>query len=95
MSSQFGAPEFPRGKALGLTLHTLAHDYCTLLATDDNATWYQAVIDGYAKDAAIDRDMPSLIEETAWWADMLADDGYVHANLARHLSGAVRKARRS
>jgi WD40 repeat protein len=52
--------------------------------------WHATLLDGYARRAGQALAKLSCRRAVAWWSDALADDVYLHANLARHLVGCGR-----
>jgi hypothetical protein len=74
-----------------ITLHDLTHDACVVRASREGgaAVWHRRLIDAYSGELvpAADTLQPENVNSTAyvpWWSDKLADDGYVHLNLALH-----------
>jgi WD40 repeat protein len=83
---------------LCITLHDLVHDVCAARAARDGGAnvWHNRLIDVYAAElqpaaATLQRENITGSACVPWWAVELADDGYVHGNIARHLIGSGKR----
>jgi NB-ARC domain len=76
---------------VGILLHDLVHDVCIARASREGGAgvWHRRLIDAYSEEllSVAEPLQPENMTTNAlvpWWSDKLVDDGYVHANLARH-----------
>jgi WD40 repeat protein len=83
-----------RDGVVGIKLHDLALDFCIKQVEQHGGAgaWHRRLVDGYKADILVvpsQHDSKDLLSGASvpWWTEVLVDDGYVHANLARHLIG--------
>jgi hypothetical protein len=83
-----------RDEVVGIKLGDLTLDFCIKQVEQRGGAelCHRRLIDGYTGNplAVADENGPKALgsgECAALWSDVLVDEGYVHANLARHLVG--------
>ncbi len=81
----------------GLTLHDLHLEFCNQEAELNNShsAWNSVLLSGYLEppsnvirleECALSPSLLAELTSRPWWSDEIPKDGYIHANLARHLS---------
>ncbi len=81
----------------GLTLHDLHLEFCKQEAKsgNSNSAWHSTLLSGYLEppsnpirleECALSPSLLAGLTPGPWWSDEIPKDGYIHANLARHLS---------
>ena len=72
---------------LRLTLHNLAHQFCVMQAIEDEVVekWHARVLEGYMP-MSKNEEKEAGAEAREWWSVDVAGDGYIHQNVARHLT---------
>ncbi len=87
----------------GLSLHDLHLAFCKKEAELNNShsAWNSALLSGYLEpppnvirleECALSPSHLAGLTSRPWWSDEIPKDGYIHANLARHLSMCDRES---
>ncbi len=92
-------PGCESSRETGIVLHDLQLDFCQQQAAEKNKTslWHTQLLNGYGaassgpraeESHAITTDAVVSFEPRPWWSLTVSGDGYMHANLSRHLTCA-------
>ncbi len=81
----------------GLALHDLHLEFCKQEAelSNSHSAWNSGLLSGYLEppsntirleECAMSPSVLAGLTPRPWWSDEIPEDGYIHANISRHLS---------